>query len=80
MELIDHYISHRLEREEQILSMLATRPMTTSELRIAVYPDLDPRLSDAAAIQLLAHLIKLEAEGRARRVGEAWAVRSTPSV
>ena len=76
VELIDHYISHRLEREQQILSTLSAEAMTTASLRIAVYPDLDPRLSDAAEIQLLAHLIKLEGEGRARRVGDAWAIQS----
>lgn len=72
--LIDHYIAHRLEREEQILSALTAGAMTTSQLRVVVYPDLAPQLRDAAEIQLLAHLIKLESEARAERVKDAWAI------
>ena len=66
--LIDEYIEHRLGRERQLLELLAGGPSTLDALRGAIYPGLDPRLGAAAAIQLSAHLIKLERE---RRVSEA---------
>lgn len=70
--VIDHYIAHRLERESQILTAMATDAMTISALRSAIYPDLQQSLHEAAGVQLLAHLIKLESEGRAKRLGETW--------
>ncbi len=62
--MIDEYIAHRLERERQVLDAIARGATTIPELRAAIYPDLDPRLHRAAEIQLSAHLIKLEEEGR----------------
>lgn len=68
--LIDEYIAHRLDRERQILEALDGGARTITGLRTAIYPELDPRLSRAAEIQLTAHLIKLDNEGdeRAREV------------
>jgi hypothetical protein len=37
------------------------------------YPDVPPAIYPLAARSLLAHLIKLERDGRARRDGERWA-------
>lgn len=62
--LIDHYIAHRLEREQQVLGALASGARTIPEMRRRIYPDLDPRLQGAAEIQIAAHLIKLQGEGR----------------
>ena len=62
--LIDEYIAHRLERERQVIDALRERVRSISQLRAAIYPDLDPRLEGAAEIQLSAHLIKLRDEGR----------------
>ena len=66
--------AHRREREAMVLDALrAARRATARELVGAVYgPALDERLVPAAARSLLAHLIKLGAEGAARREGEAW--------
>lgn len=66
--------AHRREREAKVLDALrAARRATPQELVPPVYgPALDARLLPAAARSLLAHLIKLEAEGAARRDGEAW--------
>jgi glyoxylase-like metal-dependent hydrolase (beta-lactamase superfamily II) len=65
--LIDEYIAHRLFREQQVLDALAGRPFSIEELRERIYPDLDHQLTGAAEIQLTAHLIKLEEEGRVVR-------------
>jgi glyoxylase-like metal-dependent hydrolase (beta-lactamase superfamily II) len=69
--------AHRLEREAMVLDALrAARRATAQALVPAVYgPALDARLVPAAARSLLAHLIKLEAEGAAARDGEAWEAR-----
>ncbi|MDE2504981.1 MAG: hypothetical protein KGL18_18610, partial [Burkholderiales bacterium] len=37
-----------------------------------VYDDVPPARHGVAARSLLAHLLKLEGEGRARRDGEVW--------
>ena len=62
--LIDEYISHRLERERQVLEAFARGARTIPEMRARIYPDLDQRLHRAAETQLEAHLIKLREEAR----------------
>ncbi len=62
--LIDQYIAHRLEREQQVLAALAAGARTPAEMRQLIYPDLDPGLHGAAEIQIRAHLIKIEEESR----------------
>jgi glyoxylase-like metal-dependent hydrolase (beta-lactamase superfamily II) len=69
--------AHRREREAKVLDALrAARRATALELVPAVYgPVLDMKLVPAAARSLLAHLIKLAAEGAAARDGEAFEPR-----
>jgi glyoxylase-like metal-dependent hydrolase (beta-lactamase superfamily II) len=64
--------AHRREREQRVLDALrAARRATAEELVPAAYgPALEPRLMPAAARSLLAHLLKLAAEGMARREGD----------
>ena len=62
--LIDEYIAHRLQREQQVIDALAAGKKTPSEIRRHIYVDLDERLHKAAEIQIEAHLIKLREEGR----------------
>ena len=75
--LIDHYITHRLEREQQILAALVSGSMAVATLRAAIYPDLDRQLHAAAEIQLLAHLIKLESERRVKRARDEWGLEQS---
>ena len=63
--LLDEYIAHRLQREQQILDAMAAGATSVPEMRRRIYPGLDPRLNGAAEIQIEAHLIKLREEGRA---------------
>jgi glyoxylase-like metal-dependent hydrolase (beta-lactamase superfamily II) len=72
LRLIDYYIAHRLEREQQILEQLGRGPASIEQLRSAIYPGLAPALVAAAESQLLAHLIKLGGEGRARAEGGVY--------
>lgn len=69
--------AHRIEREAKVLDALrAARRATARELVPPVYgPELDPRLVNGAARSLLAHLIKLAAEGAATREGESFEAR-----
>ncbi len=66
--------AHRLEREAKVLAALrAARRATARALVPAVYgPELDPRLVGGAARSLLAHLMKLAAEGAAVRAGDSF--------
>jgi glyoxylase-like metal-dependent hydrolase (beta-lactamase superfamily II) len=61
--LIDEYIAHRLQREQQVIDALKQGATTPKEIRAIIYPDLDPRLAPAAEIQITAHLEKLKQEG-----------------
>jgi glyoxylase-like metal-dependent hydrolase (beta-lactamase superfamily II) len=70
--LIDEYLAHRRAREEQILAALGAGARSVGELRQRIYPDLDPRLTGAAEIQLTAHLIKLNEEGRVHAVDDNY--------
>lgn len=60
---------HRLEREAQVLAALSA-PLTLSELRELVYPELAEPLREPAEASLLAHLRKLMAEMRVVHLGE----------
>lgn len=70
-ELLEEYIRHRLEREQQVLAALAAGARTPDEIVARVYPDLDPALRPMAALSVTAHLLKLEREGRASRLGQS---------
>lgn len=71
-------LRYREEREEAIASALAgPAPMTAGEIMARLYGKSDPMLRRAAERNVNAHLLKLEAEGRAERVGEAW--RAAPA-
>ena len=64
LTVIDEYIAHRLQREGQILKALSGGARTIPEMRRRIYAELDPRLEKAAEVQISAHLIKLQEEGR----------------
>lgn len=64
LPLLEYYLDHRREREEQIRSAMKKGAGTPAELREAIYHDLDPRLHHAAELQIRAHL---EAIGEADR-------------
>ena len=64
IRLLDQYIAHRLQREEEVLDAWQHGARTAQEMRVFIYPDLDVRLRHAAEIQIEAHLIKLRDEGR----------------
>ena len=62
------YIEHREQRERQVLEGLAEGPRTPEELVPLIYEAYPADLHRAAARSVLAHLIKLEREGRVVRL------------
>jgi ribonuclease/clavin/mitogillin len=64
-EYIDDYIKHRNEREHQIVSVLSEGgEMTSWDIMMKIYTDIDQRLRRAADGNVRTHLRKLEKEGR----------------
>jgi hypothetical protein len=79
--LFDHYVTHRLRREEKVLSALRAFGEAGARAETLVpkaYDDTPEAVWPFATRSLLAHLGKLEAEGLAFRRGELY-VRSSPS-
>lgn len=66
LALIDEYVAHRREREQQILKAMLEGARTVDEIVRRVYPALPETLRDAAADSVRAHLAKLRDDGRAR--------------
>lgn len=69
-EVIDWYIAHRLQREQEILAALAEGASGIDELVEVVYRDVDPALHALAARSVAAHLRKLATEGRVTLDGD----------
>lgn len=76
MALIQYYLDHRRQREGQVLSALADGLATVEAIADRIYTDLAPALAPMARESVLAHLVKLEGEDKARREGVSWAVMS----
>ena len=69
---VDALLRHRLARERDIETVLRDRPSSAPEIVGLVYALRDPGLRRAAERSVLAHLAKLEAEGRAVGDGGIW--------
>ena len=67
-------LAHREQREAAVLAALADGNRTPSALVEIVYVALDRRLRAAAERNVLAHLLKLHAEGRALPQNGSWRV------
>ena len=63
-EKIDEYINHRLEREAKILEAVRSGISTPAEIVSVVYTDVSPKAYPMAERAVIAHLEKLEVEGK----------------
>ena len=64
-ERLQGYVQHRDMREQQIVEALAGGgPLTSWEIMLKLYPDLNKRLRRAADNNVRAHLDQLQSEGR----------------
>ena len=70
--LIEHYFAHRAQREAQVLDLLAAGTSTVAALTAEIYPSISDDLRSMARESVLAHLMKLELEGRAIRDDDQW--------
>lgn len=66
---IEEYLAHRHEREQEIRSVLVEGPRTITQIVSAVYATYPPEVHPLAARSVLAHLEKLEREGKVARTG-----------
>jgi glyoxylase-like metal-dependent hydrolase (beta-lactamase superfamily II) len=73
---IDAYAKHRAEREGQVLGALRDGCATPAAIAARIYSGLHQALEAAAADTVLAHLVKLESEGKAGRLGDRWTTES----
>ena len=71
-ELVRELLHHRMARERAIEQALVTGAANTYTLMDTLYSQVDPRLRRAAERNVLAHLQKLETEGKVMRDGEVW--------
>jgi len=69
-------IGHRMQREKQILTLVAEQPRTISDIVANAYPALDPRLVPAAGGSVFAHLLDLEKRALVEREGDSWTAAS----
>ena len=72
---LDEYLEHRAMREDQVLAALGDGWRSAEELVAEIYADHPPEVHELAARSVLAHLLKLEAEGRAEKRTKAGVVR-----
>ncbi len=69
--VLRNYIEHSHEREEQILALLREGDSTPDAMVRRMYRGLKEAVVPMARESVLAHLLKLEREGRVRRGGDA---------
>lgn len=68
---LNELITHRLAREEQIVSLVESGNRSVDALLDAIYAgNIHPQLMETARSQIRAHLIKLEGEGRVSDISE----------
>lgn len=72
--IIRRYLEHRREREGQVLSALDAGARTVDAIVDQIYVGLAEALVPMARESVLAHLIKLEDDGLARRAGDEWRI------
>jgi glyoxylase-like metal-dependent hydrolase (beta-lactamase superfamily II) len=61
---LDEVKHHRLQRLEQVITALTAKPLTLSELRLQIYPEIDERVATLAERSLLILLEKLEQDSK----------------
>lgn len=71
-DLVREMLTHRMIREQAIARKLQDGPANTYTIMDTLYSQVNPRLRRAAERNVLAHLLKMEAEGKVARDGELW--------
>jgi glyoxylase-like metal-dependent hydrolase (beta-lactamase superfamily II) len=71
-DLVRAMLAHRVMRENAIAEKLKDGPASTYTVMDTLYSQVNPRLRRAAERNVLAHLLKMEIEGKVVREGENW--------
>lgn len=74
--LVRGMITHRVQRERQIVRRLEAGDRTIGQIVAAAYPGLDPRLARAAGASVWAHLVDLQERGLVSQAGSEWVVHA----
>ena len=69
---IEEYIAHRHDREEQIVGAMRAGASAIPQIVKAVYTDVPEAMHQLAELSVLAHLEKLEGEGRVTRAADEF--------
>lgn len=72
--LLRSYIAHRRQREGQVIEALRAGDTQPEQIVARVYSTLRAELRSRAVETVVSHLKKLERDGRACRVHEAWSI------
>jgi glyoxylase-like metal-dependent hydrolase (beta-lactamase superfamily II) len=72
---VEELLNHRLRREEVIFRTLCVEPLTTWELVDRLYSKTHPWLRRAAERNVVAHLLKMQAERLVQQDGDCWRSR-----
>lgn len=70
--VLDYYIAHRLEREQQVLAAIDAGDRLVTEMVARIYAAYDVAVHSAAAMSVRAHLHKLVDDGALIQDGESW--------
>jgi Beta-lactamase associated winged helix domain len=73
-KLLNHYLAHRRDRENQIVEAIRGGDTEPDAIVARVYADLKVELQSRARETVVAHLQKLEREGRAIQRNGHWSV------
>jgi glyoxylase-like metal-dependent hydrolase (beta-lactamase superfamily II) len=65
-------VGHRMQRERQILKLVAEKPREIPDIVACAYPGLDRRLTAAAGGSVYAHLLDLQRRGLVVESGGTW--------
>ena len=74
-ELLREYVAHRMLRERQVLGALQSGLTNPDDIVSRIYTTISGPLVPVARESVLAHLVKLESEGRVVHDGERWRLR-----
>jgi glyoxylase-like metal-dependent hydrolase (beta-lactamase superfamily II) len=76
---LDEYLEHRAMRERQVLDALAAGPRSIEELVAEIYAEYPREVLELAGRSVLAHLLKLDAEGRVEKTSKGGVDRYSTS-
>ena len=71
-QYVRHLVGHRLQREQQILTLVRERARDLGDIVARAYPALDPRLTAAAGGSVLAHIVDLQRRGLVEQQQDIW--------